>query len=166
MADQYFASAEAIQLVAGTPGTVGNSCSLVVASTAAARRMNLNELGVSFNGTSSTAVPVTVRLVRTTVAPAGGGTITQAATPLDSSAPASSFTAYMPTTGVGGTYATTAPTVGVTLRTWYVSPTSGIIIQFPLGQEPDGPATTAAGLAIQCIAPAIAQVSSYFVWSE
>ena len=161
MADQYFAASEAINLGAATA-----LVTLDVASTAAARRGNLNEMGVSFNGTSSTAVPVIVRLVRLTVAPVGGGTITQAATPMDSSAPGSSMTAYMPTTASPGVYATTAPTVGVTLRTWYVPPTSGLILQFPLGQEPDWPATTAAGLGIQCVAPAVVAVSSYFVWSE
>ena len=161
MADQYFASSEAINLGAATA-----LVTLDVASTAAARRMNLNEIGVSFNGTTSTAVPVIVRLVRCTVAPVGGGTITQSATPIDSSAPTSSYTAYMPTTASPGVYATTAPTVGVTLRTWYVPPTSGLIVQFPLGQEPDGPATTAAGLGIQCVAPAIVAVSTYFVWTE
>lgn len=166
MADQYFASSEAIQLVAGTPGNIGDSVTLVVASTAAARRMNLNELCVTFNGITSTAVPVQVRLVRTTVAPAGGGAIAQAATPLDPAAPSSACTAYCPTLTAGGTYATTRPTIGVTLRTWYVSPTSGLVVQFPLGQEPDGPATTAAGLGIQCIAPAIVLANSYFVWSE
>jgi hypothetical protein len=160
VADQYFASSEAINL------TTTTLVVLDVASTAAVRRMNLNELGVSFNGTSSTAVPIVVRLVRTTVAPVGGGTITQAPTPMDSAAPASSFTAYQPTTATPGIYATTAPTVGVTLRTWYVSPTSGLVIQFPLGQEPDGPATTAAGLGIQVVPPAAVAVTSYMIWSE
>lgn len=164
MADQYFAASEAINLVAGTPGTIGDSVVLDVASTAAARRMSLNELGVSFNGTSASAVPVIVRLIRTTTAPSGG-TITQAATPLDPSAPTSTYTAYMPSTASPGVW-TTRPTIGVVLRTWYVSPTSGLVLQFPLGQEPDGPATTAAGLGIQCIAPAIVAVSSYMVWTE
>lgn len=161
MADQYFAASEAINLGAATA-----LVTLDVASTSAARRMNLNELGVSFNGTTSTAVPVIVRLVRTTVAPVGGGTITQAATPMDPASPASSMTAYMPTTASPGVYATTAPTVGVTLRTWYVSPTSGLVLQFPLGQEADAPATSGAGLGIQCVAPATVAVSSYMCWTE
>lgn len=161
MADQYFAASEAINLGAATA-----LVTLDVASTAAARRINLNEFGVTFNGTTATAVPVIVRLVRTTVAPVGGGTITQAATPMDSSAPSSSCTAYQPTTASPGVYATTAPTVGVTLRTFYVPPTSGLVVQFPLSQEPDAPATTAAGLGIQCVAPAAVAVSTYFVWSE
>lgn len=161
MPDQYSAASEAINLGAATA-----LVTLDVASTAAARRMNLNELSVSFNGISSAAVPVIVRLVRTTVAPVGGGTITQAAVPMDSSAPASSMTAYMPTTASPGTYATTSPTVGVILRTWYVSPTSGLVVQFPLGQEPYSPATTAAGLGIQCVAPAVVAVITTMTWVE
>lgn len=166
MADLYIAASEALSLPASPPANLGNAVVLDVASTGGARRMLLNELGVSFNGTSSSAVPVQVRLVRTTVAPAGGGTITQAATPLDSSAPSSTFTAYTPTITTPFTYATTPPTVGVVLRTWYVPPTSGLVIQFPLGQEPAGPATTAAGLGIQCLAAAVVLVDSYMVWSE
>lgn len=160
MADQYFAASEGIQ--------VSTSALVVldVASTAASRRMNLNELGVSFNGTSASAVPVTVRLVRTTVAPVAGGTITQAPTPLDAASPSSTYTAYQPTSASPGVYTTTAPTAGVILRTWYVSPTSGLVIQFPLSQEPDGPATTAAGLGIQVVAPVLVQVTSYMVWTE
>jgi hypothetical protein len=157
MADQYVAASEAIAVVAATAVVT-----LDIASTAAARRLALNELGVSFNGTSSSAVPVIVRLVRTS-GTTSGSTITQAATPLDSAAPASSCTAYMPTTAASWT---TAPTVGVILRTWYVSPTSGLIIQFPLGQEPDGPATTNSGLGIQVNAPAAVSVNSYMVWTE
>ena len=159
MPDLYYASSEAIALVAATAVVT-----LDVTSTGTTRRFSCNELGVTFNGTVATAVPVIVRLVRTTVAPNSGATITQAATPLDSSGPASLCTAYMPTTAAAWT--TTAPTVGATLRTWYVPPTSGIVVQFPLGQEPDFPATAAAGLGIQCVAPATVSVNSYLVWTE
>jgi len=161
VADLYVAASEAINLGAGAALVV-----LDVASTGTTRRMVANELSVTFNGVTATAVPVIVRLVRTTVAPVGGGTITQAATPLDSSAPGSLCTAYMPTTASPGVYATTAPTVGVILRTWYVPPTSGIVVQLPLGQEPAFPATAGAGLGVQCVAPAIVAVTSYLVWTE
>ena len=155
--DQYIAAAEGITL------TTSATVILDVASTAASRRMNLNELGVAFNGTSSSATPITVRLVRCTGAPSGGGTITQGSTPLDPAAPTSTFTGYMCTTaGAWGT----APTVGVILRTWLVSPTSGLVIQFPLGQEPNAPATTNAGLGIQVVAPAAVGVSCYESWTE
>lgn len=165
MADQYFAVSEAITL-ATTQIFV-----LDVASTAGARRMNLNEMGVSFNGTSSSATPVLVRLVRTTTAPTANGTVTnlsttvagfQAATPLDPAAPSSTMTAYAP----GASGWTTPPTFGVVLRSWYVPPTSGLVVQFPLGQEPDGPATTGAGLGIHVIPPAAVTVNSYMIWTE
>jgi hypothetical protein len=160
--DLFFAASEAINLGAATA-----LVTLDVAITGTTRRFSVNELGVSFNGTSASAVPVTVRLVRTTTAPVGGGTITQAPTPLDAASPASLCTAYMPTTATPGVYATTAPTVGVILRTWYVSPTSGLVIQYPLGQEPDSPSTPAAsGFGIQCVAPAAVQCNSYLVWTE
>lgn len=162
MGDQYYAASESINLGAATA-----LITLDVAITAANRRIAVNELGVTFNGTSGSAVPVIVRLVRLTVAPVGGGTITQAATPLDPNSPASLCTAYMPTTATPGVYGTTAPTVGVQLRSWFVPPTQGLIVQFPLGQEPDSPATpAAAGLGIQCVAPAAVAVTSYLVWSE
>lgn len=162
MGDQYFAASESINLGAATA-----LVTLDVAITAATRRFAVNEIGVTFNGTSGSAVPVIVRLVRLTVAPVGGGTITQAATPMDPSSPASLCTAYMPTTATPGIYATTAPTVGVTLRTWFVPPTQGLIVQFPLGQEPDSPGTpAAAGLGIQCVAPAAVAASTYLVWTE
>jgi hypothetical protein len=162
MADLYTASSEAINLAAATALVV-----LDVASTGTTRRSELVELSVTFNGITASAVPVTVRLVRTTVAPVGGGTITQAATPLDPNSPPSLCTAYMPTTASPGVYATTAPTVGAIIRTWYIPPTSGIAgFQFPLGQEPKWVATAGTGLGIQCVAPAIVAVTSNMVWAE
>jgi len=161
MADQYVAVSEAIQLGAATALVV-----LDVAPTSTNVRMVAVELSVTFNGVTATAVPVTVRLVRTTVAPVGGGTITQAPTPMDAASPASLCTAYQPTTATPGVYATTAPTVGVILRSWYVPPTSGLVLQFPQGQEPRSAATAAAGFGIQCVAPAACQVTTYLSWLE
>jgi hypothetical protein len=161
VADQYVSAVEGINL-----GVATNLVTLCVEMTASNRRFVLNELSVSFNGVSSAALPVIVRLVRVTVAPVGGGTITQAPTPMDPAAPASLCTAYCPTFASPGVYATTAPTVGVILRTWYISPTSGFTIQFPLGQEPAVPPTAANGLGIQCLAQAVVAVDQYMVHSE
>jgi hypothetical protein len=161
VADLYFAASEAINLGAATALVV-----LDVAMTSTNRRIAPVEISVSFNGVSATAVPVIVRLVRTTVAPVGGGTITQAPVPLDPNSPASLATAYMPTTASPGVYATTAPTVGVTLRTWYVPPTSGQVIQLPLGQEMISPAVAGSGFGIQCVAPAVVAAITYLTWLE
>lgn len=160
-ADQYDAVAEAINLAAATA-----LCVLDVAPTSTTRRLALNEIGVSFNGVTATAVPVLVRLVRTSVAPVGGGTITQAPTALDTASPASLATAYMPTTASPGVYATTAPTIGAILRSWYVPPTSGMVFQFPQGQEPETGIVAGSGFGIQCVAVSVVAVTSYFVWTE
>lgn len=168
MADQYFASCEAVILVAGSPSNIGDSVILDVTSTGGARRINLNEMGISFNGTSSSAVPVIVRLIRTTNATtpvSSSSALLQSPTPLDPASPTSTCTAYAPSTASPGIY-TTRPTIGATLRTWFVPPTSGLVIQYPLGQEPDGPAQSVAGLAIQCIAPAGVTTNAYMVWTE
>jgi hypothetical protein len=151
MPDQYFAAHEAFSLTAATAASP-----LSVYSTGGSRRMSLNEFGVSFNGTSSTAVPVLVRLARAAGTP-GGSSPTQTPTPLDPAAPSSTFSA---------TEAGTIGNLTTILRTWYVPPTSGLVVQFPLGQEPDGPATTNSGLAIYCNAPATVSVTAYMIWTE
>lgn len=159
MADQYVAAIEGLSI------STSAIFILDVALTAANRRLGVNEIGVTFNGASPTATSVIVRLTRTTTVPAANGTVTglQAATPLDSSAPASLCTAYAP----GASGWTTAPTAGVTLRTWYVPPTSGLVLQLPLGLELDSPATPAgAGFGLQLVAPAAVSVSGYLCWLE
>lgn len=148
--DQYVAATEAFALTGGTAGYP-----LSVYSTAGARRMNLNEMGISFNGTSASATPVLVRLMRVSGTP-GGSAATQSPTAVDPAAPSSTFSAVQGTTA-------TAATI---LRTYYVPPTSGLDIQYPLGQEPDGPATTNSGLVIYCNAPASVSVTAYMVYSE
>jgi hypothetical protein len=160
MADQYVAAVEGINLAAST-GLV----TLCVELTASNRRIALNEMSVSFNGTSASVLPVVVRLIRVSGTPTGGGTLTQTPTPMDPASPASLCTAYCPTFASPGAW-TTAPTQGVILRTWYISPTSGFTIQFPLGQEAVSPPTAANGLGIWCLAQATVACDQYLVWTE
>lgn len=148
MADQYFAASEALSLTATTA-----TIALNIALLGTTRRFAVNEVGVSFNGVTSSAVPVQVRLVRTTSPTATNAT--QVPTPSDPASPAS----------LCGGYTATA-TVGVILRTWYVSPTSGLVLQFPLGQELDSNTTSGAGIAVQLTAPATVLANTYMLWSE
>jgi len=81
---------------------------------------------ISFDGTTSTSTPISVRLVRPTAAGSGGSTFTPLLVSGDTSA-TSSTTARISDTTAGAS--------GTILATWYVPPTSGFSYQFPLGRE-------------------------------
>ena len=118
---QYTTSTSADEsLTAATPKTL---LQLVAPAT---RKLALKEIHVGFNSTTTTDAPVLVELLRQTSA----GTMT-AATPApdDSSDPAALASAART--------ATAEPTAGTVLRTWRISPVGGgLLIQFPLGDEP------------------------------
>jgi hypothetical protein len=117
MAAQYTVTTGSTALVAATAKTV-------VELTAGANALaELIALDVSFNGTTATAVPVTVEI--TTFATTGTGT------------------AFTPKrVGAAGTAQATAkindtvePATQTVIAAWFVSPTSGMSYQWPLGRE-------------------------------
>jgi hypothetical protein len=115
------------------------------------------ELSVSFDGTSATAEPVTVELCSSTQAGAGTST---------------SHTIAQtggPTRTVQGTAArnyTAEPTTLTALKRWLVRADGGcLIIQFPLGREPEQ-VTTADALALRCTAPATVNAQGYMEVEE
>lgn len=106
----------------------------------------ITEIGVSFDGSAvATAVRVQLYRVVTPGTPAG-----PAVTPVKVTGPSAA-------TGAQSTFLsvlTAEPTTVEILRSWYVSPASGLlVVQFPLGQEP-----VAAGggsqIGIRVITPA------------
>lgn len=130
-------------------------------TSAATRGATLTALDVSFDGVSASAVPVKVELCASTQATAGTST---AFTPLllrgDPAEAAQS---------AAGVNYTAEPTVLTVLRTWYVSPTSGMGVQFPLGREVVG--TAAAGsarkaLVLRLTAPAAVNYAAALEFEE
>jgi hypothetical protein len=116
------------------------------------------EWGVFFDGTSNTAEPVRVRLVRTTAA---DGTSTGATEkPWDTDAnPTSQCAAFH-------SY-TVEPTKEATpLASYEVPPTSGMMLQYPLGREIVLPKVATGGVAIEVTAPAAVNCEAYIVWEE
>lgn len=114
------------------------------------------EMSVSFDGTSGTAEPVTVELCSSTQATAGTSTSHTMAQ------------SGGPTRTVQGTAArayTAEPTVLTVLKRWLVHPQTGIVLQYPLGREPEQ-VTTADGLAIRCTAPANVNCQGYLEVEE
>ena len=132
MASVYSATTEGEEaLAAATAETV----IALIGSTATKAR--IIEWGVSFDGTSATAEPVRVRLLRTT---ADDGTAT-----------AATEKAWDPDN----------PTANCA-----VPPTSGMVLQYPLGREIVLDNSASAGLAIECTAPATVNVACYVCWEE
>src|SRR4051812_6455490 len=113
------------------------------------------EIGVSFNGITTTDVPVTVDLLRQTTA----GTSSSLTLVADQEQNTKTAVATALKTF------TAEPTAGNVLRTWYVTPIAGLfVIQFPLGREIDALTNR---IAIRCNAPTTAvSVSAYISFEE
>lgn len=106
----------------------------------AAVDLQLIEFGLSFDGTSATATPILIKLTKS-ASITGGTASSQTSQSIRDSAATVDVTA--------NTY-TAEPTytTQVTLKQWYVPPTSGLVIQFPLGREPQRLAAASVGLEL------------------
>jgi hypothetical protein len=100
------------------------------------------EMSVSFNGVTSSAVPALVELVRSTQAGAG----TSGVAPTITQVRGRTTGATAPT---GGSNYTVEPTALVNMRRWYVPQFMGLLlVQFPLGREPESDASGGTTKAI------------------
>jgi hypothetical protein len=100
---------------------------------ASQERLIPKSIDISFDSTSATAVPVLVRLYVQTTAGTGGTTVTPAK--WDQTGGTPTVTSLK---GPAGTW-TAEPTAGDILASWRIPPTSGVIQQLPLGDEPVSP---------------------------
>lgn len=139
-----------VSLSAATAKTV---LSVVCASNAPIR---ICEFGISFNGTSPTAEPVTVELCSSTQAGAGTST---SQSPVQIRGPTRTVQAS------GARNFSAEPTTLTVLKRWLVHPQSGIVIQSPLGREPEQ-VVTADAICIRCTAPAAVSASGYIEFEE
>ena len=119
--------------------------------------IRITELGVSFDGTSGTAEPVVVELCSSTQA--GAGTAGSTPTPVQTSGATATASA------TGALNYSAEPTVLTVLKTWLVHPQTGIVLQFPLGREPQQN-TTSDALCIRCTAPATVNCRAYLEFEE
>lgn len=137
-------------LAAATAETI---LSVVNASNALIR---IVELGVSFDGTTASAEPVTVELMGSTEA--GAGTSTTHTVPQIRGA-----TRTAQATAKRGFSA--EPSALTCWKRWLVHPQAGIVVQFPLGREPEQ-VVTADAIVVRCTAPAVVNVQGYLEWEE
>jgi hypothetical protein len=146
-------TAGAIALVAATPKTVLN----IINGTNALVRMT--GFSVSFDGVTSSAVPVLVEIGASTQATAGtptGGTFT----PTQVRGPTRTCQA------TGGRNYSVEPTVITAWFPFLVPAFNGLLVmQFPLGREPEQ-IVTADGLLLRCTAPAAVNCRAWMEFEE
>jgi hypothetical protein len=124
-----------------TGAAVPNSMATILEVNPPANRQAIvTEVSISFSGVSATDVPVIVQLVEVTATSAAGTSVTPASMQ-DGQVTAGATAKKLPAT---------EGTVTV-LKTYDVPPSSGLVIQYPLGREPriQGAAATAKGFAIR-----------------
>jgi hypothetical protein len=146
MGSLYVASVDAI----ATGTSLKTMIELATGSTA---RATLVSWWIEFDGISAAAVPVKVELLRATAAITGTG-VTE--TKYNDYAPTPLASALHTSTGEG--------TPGDVLEIHRVSPTSGLIIQYPLGREPQIPVSSFMRIRVTAAVTVNATVG--MVWEE
>lgn len=128
---------------------------------ASARALTITELAISFDGVTASAVPVLCEIMFGTAA--------------TNSTPGTGSTSVTPgqvrgqTATAGATAAknaTSEPTVLTVVKSLYVSPTAGFVLQLPLGRELDGNPTVMAMFAIRLTAPAVVNATGWIEFEE
>src|SRR6266850_3918295 len=130
----YYATAES----AAVPNTLAT---ILEVNPPANRVATIKQWSLEFSGVSATDVPVLVQLVEVTATSAAGTGVT----------PASARDGQVAVGATAKKLPATEGTVTV-LETHMVPPSSGIVIQYPLGSEiqVQGAGSTAKGFAIRC----------------
>ncbi len=137
-----------------TAATAKTIVSIIAAAIAPFR---VTEIGVSFDGIVATAVPVLVELMSSTQA--GAGTPGSSPTPTQVGGPTRTVQA------AGAEDYSGEPSVLTAIRKWLVHPQTGIVIQFPLGREPEQ-VITADAYVLRCTAPASVNATGYIEFEE
>ena len=123
------------------------------------RTLTVTEVGVSFDGVTASAVPVLVELVTSTGATAG----TSAAATINQ------IRGRSTTVGATAAIYSAEPTVLSVLRQWLVTPNGGLlVVQFPLGREPESDATGSTNklLGLRLTAPATVNARGYIEFEQ
>ena len=143
---------------AATALTAATAKTIVNVIPSANRIATIVEFGVSFDGVTASAVPVLVELVSSSQGTSGtstAGTINQ-------------IRGRLNTVGAtAGVNYTAEPTTLTVIKQWLVTPYGGnLVIQFPLGREPEADATTNKGIAIRLTAPAAVNARGYIEFEQ
>lgn len=130
---------------------------LLEADQIASRTLTVRQWSIEFDGVTASNVPVRVQLCQVTATSAVGTSVTPASMRMNQSAAAATAKKLPASEG----------TVTV-LEEHRVPPTSGLLIQYPLGEEPwiIGAASTASGISIRALAGAAVNATATIEWDE
>lgn len=113
--------------------------------------LQLKEFEVSFDGVTSSAVPVLIEICYATFATNSPGTASTSVTP------AQEYGRVLTAGFTAGKTWTTEPTALTVHKEFLLTPNAGtLLFQWPLGREPD--TALAEGFVIRCTAPATVNV--------
>jgi len=123
---------------AAVPATMGT---ILEVNSPANRKATITEFSISFSGISPTDIPVLVQTVEVTATSAVGTAVT----------PSSQRNGQIITGGATAKKLPATEGTVIVLKTYMVPPSSGLVIQYPQGREPEiqGAAATAKGFAIR-----------------
>jgi hypothetical protein len=130
--------------------TAATAKSVLGLKSGAAFGVTIRRFTVSFDGVTSTAIPVLVEMCYATFATNAPGTASTSVTPVQEHGRVIAHGVTAAKTW------TTEPTVLTVLGEYLIPPTSGTDIWYPFGQEPDS--ALGEGFAIRCTAPAAVNV--------
>lgn len=145
-----------VETTADVALTAATAKTILSVINAANSLIRICEFGVSFDGVSGTAEPVTIELCSSTQAGAGTST---SQTPVQLRGPTRTVQA------TGARNYTAEPTTLTCLKRWLVHPQTGLVMQFPLGREPEQ-VTTADALCLRVTAPATLNCQAYIEFEE
>lgn len=145
-----------VETTADVALTAATAKTILSVINAANSLIRLTEFGVSFDGTSASAEPVTVELMSSTQAGAGTST---------SQSPVQLYGPTRTVQASGARNFTAEPTTLTCIKRWLVHPQTGIEMQFPLGREPEQ-VVTADALVLRCTAPAGVNAQGYMCFEE
>ena len=146
-----------IQTAGASTLSAATARTIILANSTATNTL-ITELGVSFDGVTSTGGQVVVEL--NTVTGGTTGTLT-AQTPVQTRG----WGSVAPQT-TGRVNYTVEPATQTIQRTWLIPMNGAFVVQFPLGREPSLQASTNFSYLIRCTAPSTVGVRGYMEIEE
>lgn len=138
--------------------TTGAKTLLKLVSTTAFN-IEVQEIGVSMDGVTASAVPAALDLFTSDETTAGTGSGTAGTVQVRGRAQAHGCTITQKHSGEGTTY--------TLLKTWFVPQFNGLfVVQFPLGTEPQSPGDLADSIGLRLNVSANVNVHAYIQWAR